>query len=97
MPILRHQPPPPTPLQQFRVLTEELLMQVAQEEMLRQYPGTGRPPARKSGLIYSLLRLFFLPGFRLTPWPVRHRLMGLFFVHAPQQWLTPSQKKGEKS
>jgi hypothetical protein len=70
-------------------LTEGLLMEVAQEAILRDYPHTGRPPARKSGWIYTLLRLFFLPGFRLTPWPLRRKLMSLFFVHREQQW--PSQ------
>ncbi len=58
---------PTTLLQKFRVLTEGLLMEVAQQAMLGQYPNTGRSPYPKQGLIYTLLRLFFLPGFKLTP------------------------------
>jgi hypothetical protein len=76
---------PTTPLQNFRLLTEGLLMEVAQEAMLSQYPQTGRPPYSKKGPIYTLLRLFFLPGFKLTPWPLRHRIMQLFFVHHQQR------------
>lgn len=76
---------PTTLLQKFRVLTEGLLMEVAQQAMLGQYPNTGRAPYPKRGLIYTLLRLFFLPGFKLTPWPLRHRMMQLFFVHQQQQ------------
>ncbi|MEW5961402.1 MAG: hypothetical protein AB1801_27095 [Chloroflexota bacterium] len=90
-----------TPLQKFRLLTEGLLMEVAQESMVGQYPNTGRRPYRKQGLLYTLLRLFFLPGFKLTPWPLRHRLMQLFFVHRQQQnwpkysWPQPKDKSNE--
>ena len=87
----------PTLLQKFRLLTEGLLMEVAQEAMLRQYPNTGVPPAPQTGLIYSLLRIFFLPGFRLTPWPLRRRLMSLFFVHQPPPWPAQSVASREES
>lgn len=85
MAIVGKKPSPTTPLQKFRVLTEGLLMEVAQQAMLSQYPGTAHPPYPKQGLIYTLLRIFFLPGFKLTPWPLRHRMMRLFFVHSQQQ------------
>lgn len=94
MPITTRKAAPTTPMQKFRALTEGLLMEVAQEAMRQHYPNIGAPPARKSGLIYTLLRIFFLPGFRLTPWPIRQKLMSLFFVHREQQW--PSQPWKEK-
>jgi hypothetical protein len=86
MPITTRKAAPPSGLQKFRVLTEGLLMEVAQEAMAQAYPGAGTRPARKSGLIYTLLRIFFLPGFKLTPWPIRRKMMSLFFVHKEQQW-----------
>jgi hypothetical protein len=85
MAIIGKKSGPTTLLQKFRVLTEGLLMEVAQNSMLSQYPHTGQPPYPKTGLIYTLLRIFFLPGFKLTPWPLRHRMMQLFFVHSQQQ------------
>lgn len=85
MAIIGKKSSPTTLLQKFRVLTEGLLMEVAQQAMLSQYPNTGQLPQPKQGLIYTLLRIFFLPGFKLTPWPLRHRMMRLFFVHQQQQ------------
>ncbi len=86
MPITTRKPASPTVMQKFRILTEGLLMEVAQNAVLRDYPGMGAPPARKTGFIYTLLRIFFLPGFRLTPWPIKRKLMEIFFVHREQQW-----------
>jgi hypothetical protein len=94
MPITTRKATPPSPLQKFRTLTESLLMEVAQEAMLRAYPGIGSRPTRKSGLVYTLLRIVFLPGFRLTPWPIRRKMMSLFFVHPEQRW--PAQPWKEK-
>jgi len=96
MPIVSRKPAPPTPLQKFRLLTEGLLMEVAQKDMLRQYPNTGASPYPKEGAIYTLLRLFFLPGFKLTPWPLRRRMMSLFFVQQPPPWPAQSGTKREK-
>lgn len=86
MPITAKNPPPPSLMQRFRASTEIILMEVAQEAMARNYPGAGVRPAHKSGLWYTLLRIFFLPGFRLTPWPIRQKMMSLFFVHKEQNW-----------
>jgi len=94
MPITTRKAASPSLLQKFRMLTESLLMEVAQEAILQNYPGTGVRPARKSGFIYTLLRIFFLPGFKLTPWPIRRKMMSLFFVHQEQQW--PAQPWKEK-
>ncbi len=94
MPITTRQPASPTLLQKFRASTEAILMEVAQESMLRDYPGIGARPARKSGWWYTLLRIFFLPGYRLTPWTIRKKMMSLFFVHKEQQWpARPWQEK----
>lgn len=86
MPITTKNPAPPSLMQRFRSLTEGYLLQVAQKEMLRRYPGTGVAPAPRKGFVYRLLPIFFLPGFRLTPWPIKRRLLSLFFVHPRQQW-----------
>ena len=86
MPITTRDPAPPTLLQKFRSVTEGYLLQVAQQETMRQQLGAQAAHAPKQGFIYKLLPIFFLPGFRLTPWPLRRRLLSLFFVHRPQQW-----------
>ena len=86
MPITTREPASPTWLQTFRTITEGYLLQVAQKETMRQGLGVEAAHAPKHGLIYKLLPIFFLPGFRLTPWPIRRRLLTLFFVHAPQRW-----------
>ena len=86
MPITTKEPAPLTFLQKFRYITEGYLLQVAQKETMRQHLGAEAQHAQKHGFIYSLLPIFFLPGFRLTPWPIRRRLLSLFFVQKPQQW-----------
>ena len=88
MPITTRKPARPTRLQTFRVITEGYLLQVAQREMLEKYGG-GVQPVPKHGWIYRVLPWLFLPGFRLTPWPIRRRLLSRFFVHAPQRWPEP--------
>lgn len=87
MPITTRTPAPVGAMSKFRALTEGFLMQVAQEAMLREYPDLGVKPVPKKGWIYPLLRLLFLPGFKLTPWPLRSRMMSLFFVHRQQHFL----------
>ncbi|MCI0709243.1 MAG: hypothetical protein L0154_03685 [Chloroflexi bacterium] len=87
MPITTRKPSPPTKLQQFRTITESYLLQVAQKDFLRQYPsGSATTPAPRHGWVYKLLPIIFLPGYKLTPWPVKRRLLKLFFVHREQQW-----------
>ena len=86
MPIATKEPAPPTFLQQFRYVTEGYLLQVAQKETLRQHLGLEAQHAPRHGFIYLLLPIFFLPGFRLTPWPIRRRLLSLFFVREAQKW-----------
>ncbi len=85
-PVVLQTPPPHSLLQKFRTLTEGFLMMVAQEEMVRSYPNTGVQPYPKSGWIYPVLRLGFLPAYRLVPWPLRRRILRIFFVRGPQHW-----------
>lgn len=89
MPITTHKAAPPTRLQTFRAITESYLLQVAQREMVEAYQ-TGVAPVPKRGWIYRVLPWLFLPGFRLTPWPIRRWLLTRFFVHAPQRWSQPA-------
>jgi hypothetical protein len=86
MSVILRDPPPNTLLQRFRALTEGFLMMVAQEDMVRRHPGTGLRPYQPSGWIYPALRLVFLPGYRLVPWPLRQRILRLFFIRGPQHW-----------
>lgn len=86
MAITTREPTSPTILQKFRNITEGYLLQVAQGKMVRKYPNSGSKPAPKKGIIYKLLPVFFLPGFRLTPWFIKRRLLRFFFVHGEQQW-----------
>jgi len=86
MAITTREPAPPTFLQKFRSITEGYLLQVAQKETMPANVGTEALHAPKKGFIYTLLPIFFLPGFRLTPWPIRQRLLSFFFVHEAQQW-----------
>lgn len=86
MPITTRKPAHPTMLQKFRSITEGYLLQVAQSEMVRKYPNTGSSPASKKGFVYKLLPILFLPGFRLTPWFIKHKLLRFFFVHPEQHW-----------
>ncbi len=95
MPIVTRKPTPPTALQTFRSITEGYLLQVAQRAMLRRYPGAGTRPAPKQGWIYWLLPWLFLPGYRLTPWPIRQRLLTLFFVRPVQRWPERPWEQGE--
>jgi hypothetical protein len=86
MPITTRDPAPPTLLQKFRAITEGYLLQVAQQETMRAALGGEAAHAPKQGLVYKLLPIVFLPGFRLTPWPIKQRLLRLFFVHSTQRW-----------
>ncbi len=86
MTVVLRTPPPHTPLQRFRALTEDFLMMVAQEEMVRKHPDAGIRPYAPQGWIYPALRLVFLPGFRLVPWPMRQLILRMFFVRRPQRW-----------
>jgi hypothetical protein len=86
MPITTRDPAAPTLLQKFRAITESYLLQVAQRETMRAALGSEAAHAPKQGLVYKLLPIVFLPGFRLTPWPIKQRLLRLFFVHSAQRW-----------
>ncbi len=86
MPITTREPASPTLLQKFRTITEGYLLQVAQKETMRTQLDVEALHAPKKGFIYKLLPIFFLPGYRLTPWPIRRRILRLFFVRPAQHW-----------
>ena len=86
MPITTRKPAPTSLMYKFRSLMEGLVLEDAQEALLREYPGTGTSPARKIGFFYSLLRTFFVPIYRLFPGSFRQKIMQLLFVHREQHW-----------
>jgi len=86
MPISTRTPARTTLMYKFRSLMEGLVLEDAQEAMLREYPGTGTPPYRKPGLFYWLLRTFFIPIYRLVPGSFRRMIMRVLFVHNVQNW-----------
>ena len=86
MSVILRTPPPNTLLQRYRDLMEGFLMTVAQEEMVRKYPGMGTQPYPKTGWIYTALRRGFLPVYGRMPWPLRQQVLRLFFVRGPQRW-----------
>lgn len=87
MAITTRDPAPRSTLQKFRATTEGFLLRVSQQEMLRRTPHAGEAqPARRDDTLYKLLSIFFLPAFRLTPWPLKRRLLRAFFVYPKQQW-----------
>lgn len=72
-------------IQSFRAWSERILIEAAQEELYRKYPGTAVRPVRRSTLRRAI-RIFFKTGFRLTPLPVRRRLMHRILVRKGQDW-----------
>jgi hypothetical protein len=91
MAIVAKRSTPSTLVQGFRSRTEILLMEAAQRDMLRLYPATGVPPFPRRGTLHALLRLLFLPAFKLTPWSLRRRMMSLLFVR--KAWPTPGDPR----
>lgn len=86
MSVMLKSPPPHTPLQKFRALTEGFLMMVAQEEMLRKYPDMGQSPYAPTGQLDTFLRRVFLPVYSMVPGWLRQWTLRLFFVRGPQHW-----------
>lgn len=72
-------------IQSFRAWSEKILIEAAQEDMYRKYPGTGVRPRRRSTLRRAI-RIFFKTGFRLCPAPIRRWLMHLILVRKGQDW-----------
>ncbi|GIS71020.1 MAG: hypothetical protein CM1200mP10_05970 [Candidatus Neomarinimicrobiota bacterium] len=86
MPITTRKPAHPTLLQKFRSITEGYLLQVAQSEMVENIQIQDQVQHRRKVFFYKLLPILFLPGFRLTPWFIKNKLLRFFFVHPEQQW-----------
>jgi len=72
-------------VQSFRAWSERILIDAAQEELHRKYPGTSVRPLRR-GALRSLLRFLFKTSFRLTPLPIRRRAMRAMLVRKGQDW-----------
>jgi hypothetical protein len=72
-------------IQSFRAWSERILIEAAQEDLYRKYPGTAVRPLRRSTLRRAI-RLFFKSGFRLTPPPTRRWLMHRLLVRKGQDW-----------
>ena len=72
-------------IQSFRAWSEKILIEAAQEDLYRKYPGTSARPRRRSTLRRSI-RIFFRTGFRLTPPPLRRWIMKRLLVRKGQDW-----------
>jgi hypothetical protein len=72
-------------IQRFRVWSEKILTEAAQEDLYRAYPGTGVKP-RHGGKVRGVVRFVFKTGFRVTPRPIRQRLMSWMLVRKGQDW-----------
>lgn len=85
MPVTSRTKPKLSPLQRFRATTERMLIEAAQEDLYRKYPGTSAPP-RPRGLGYRVLRTAFVTLFRLAPASLRRWGMRLLFLRREQRW-----------
>ncbi|MDO8483777.1 MAG: hypothetical protein Q7S35_02390 [Candidatus Limnocylindrales bacterium] len=74
-----------SPIQAFRRWSERILIDAAQEDLYRKYPGAAVHPRRR-GRVRVAARLVFTTGFRLTPAPIRRRLMRAMLVRRGQDW-----------
>ena len=74
-----------TPIQRFRAWSERTLIDAAQEDLYRKYPGTAARPRRR-GSLRTAIRIMFTTGFRLTPASIRRRAMRLMLVRKGQDW-----------
>jgi hypothetical protein len=72
-------------VQSFRAWSERILIDAAQEELHRAYPGTSGAP-RRASLPRSLVRSLFKTGFRLTPLRIRRRVMSVMLIRKGQDW-----------
>jgi hypothetical protein len=72
-------------IQSFRRWSEKILIEAAQEDLYRKYPGTAVKPMRRSTLRRAV-RAFFKTGFRLTPLPIRRWIMHRMLVRKGQDW-----------
>jgi hypothetical protein len=74
-----------SPIQAFRRWSERILIDAAQEDLYRKYPGAAVRPRRR-GLPRTAVRFVFTTGFRLTPASIRRRLMRALLVRRGQDW-----------
>ena len=74
-----------SPVQRFRAWSERILIDAAQEDLHRAYPGISVRP-RHGGAGRKVVRTVFKTGFRLTPRPIRSRLMAFLLIGKGQDW-----------
>ncbi len=72
-------------VQSFRAWSERILIEAAQEDLYRMYPGTAARPLRR-GTRRSAVRFVFKTGFRVVPLPVRRRIMAMMLIRKGQGW-----------
>ncbi len=72
-------------LQTFRVWSERILIEAAQDELHAKYPKHAARPLRR-GRLRSVLRVGFKVAFRLVPTPIRNRIMRWMLIRKGQDW-----------
>ncbi len=72
-------------LQRFRAWSERMLIEAAQEDMYRKYPGTAARPMRR-GTLRRAIQILFKTAFGIVPVPIRDRIMHLMLVRKGQDW-----------
>jgi hypothetical protein len=72
-------------IQSFRRWSERTLVEAAQADMYRAYPGAGRKP-RHGGPVKAVVRFVFKTGFRVVPRPLRSRIMNVMLIRKGQDW-----------
>jgi hypothetical protein len=85
MPAVIHSETKYSIVQSFRAWSERTLIEAAQEDLHRKYPGTSVQP-RRHGAFQSAVRILFKTGFRLTPLPIRRWAMRFLLVRKGQDW-----------
>jgi hypothetical protein len=74
-----------SPVQRFRAWSERTLIDAAQEDLHRAYPGVSIRP-RHGGVVRRVVRVGFRTGFRVTPRPIRTRVMAVLLIGKGQDW-----------
>lgn len=85
MPVVTRKAPPASPLQRFRAWSEKMLIEAAQLDLARKYPGTTVAPIRR-GPLHAVVRTVFVTGYRLTPAPLRRWLLRRLLIRREQRW-----------
>lgn len=85
MPVVIREQTKFSTIQKFRAWSERQLVDAAQEDLYRKYPGTGARP-RNRGAFRTAVRIMFRTAFRLAPGGLRRRIMCLMLFRKGQDW-----------